>query len=176
MAAVAIKGREETIQVIIQEHAQFQTVISELREKLETMKKVSQDHPWEAFFRIPASFTEEELYAIFQLVESNQGVIAGTLIEEQGAFYDILEQDIHSGDHLILQKPTIIFGNLHPDSFVRSAYDIFVMGKVEGTVQLESPNTAIYAMAYERANLQLFDEIRPNVTVLFPQKFYHKDE
>lgn len=174
MAAITIKGREETLQITLSESDSFDCVITELRSKLITMQRLSQSTTWEAFFSIPSHYSEQELYRIFIEVADKQGIIAGFNQSSQQPVvsYAVHERDIRSGEHIDFTSTTIVFGDIHANAFVTCAGDLFVMGEIKGSVHLVTKPASLYAMRCFRANLQIFDEFRPDFTSFTPIHLY----
>lgn len=173
MASVTIKGREETLEITVGHGIDFTDIMKELQEKLSTMQRLSQSRTWEAFFSIPDYLNDVQLYQIFQSVAVHQGTITGFINQIAKPEISYYEHDVHSGEALVFQNTTLIFGNVHPDSFVTCDGDLLVMGQIEGNIYLSKQSSILYATAMLRANLQISDEIRHEVTSFAPCKFYY---
>lgn len=128
-----------------------------------------------AFFHLP-DITEEEVRQLFSLCASWEILIAGIEAErlkrkEEGM--QVLEQKLYNGQQYELKKETLLLGNIERQAFVMCEHSLYVLGSVEGSVDLLHEQDVLCASCMD-ASVRICDTKFQNVTVFSPVKVYYE--
>lgn len=167
MVQIKIKGLSDGIHVFADFNEQ-QTFLYELEKRLKLLS--CKEDLVEAFFHL--SYTNEQLLmALFQLCSTYNIVIKG-FDEVKTRQISMRQGTLHNGQQISLSEDTIWIGDLHSGSQLLCKGSLFVVGKVEGFIDLYYED-AILAASYLDASIRICDSRFHNLTSFSPVKVYY---
>lgn len=168
MVQIKIKGLNDGVHVygVFDQEQQF---LEELKERLKAFS--CQKKAVEAFFHLSA-LSDRALIAFFQLCEQAHVLIKG-MDPINKREVEVHQGVLHNGQQLSLTKDTIWIGDLHSGSHLLCEGSLFVIGKVEGVLDLKYEDNILAASSIQ-ANVRICDTSFHNVTSFSPVKVYYK--
>lgn len=125
----------------------------------------------EAFFHIPMLSTNG-YHQLFQICKTYGMIIKG-LEDTQARELKQMVGDVYNGQQLDLSTDTIWIGNIHKGSYMNVYGNLYVIGKVEGTIDAKYETCCIYA-SYIDASIRICDSKFHNVTSFASSKVYYE--
>lgn len=124
----------------------------------------------EAFFHLPF-LSSTGLKQLFHLCENNNVIITG-MDEQQEHPMQVKQGDLWSGQEITLDHDTIWIGDLHKESYLITKANLYVIGKVEGSIDACHKSCEIAASLFD-AKVRICDSSFHNVTSFAPGKVYY---
>ena len=126
----------------------------------------------EAFFHMPP-LSSSSWIKLFRLCEECQVMITG-VDEPVKKSIQVKEGVLWSGQEITLTQDTIWIGDIRKESYLSTSADLYVIGKVEGTIDAFHQDCVIAASFFD-ANVRICDSSFHNVTSFAPGNVYYND-
>lgn len=169
MVQIKVKGLIDGVHIYAT-YDKEQEFLVELEKRLRLFH--AQEKAFEAFFHLPM-LSYASLRALFQLCEETHILIKG-LDEIKQPILQIKEGTLRSGQQLVLKQDTLWIGDIRKDSYVTTMGNLYVIGKVEGTIDVCYADCVVAASGFD-AKVRICDSRFHNVTSSAPQKAYYND-
>lgn len=169
MVQIKVKGLSDGVHVyaLFDDEQQF---LYEIKERLKAFS--CQKKAVEAFFHVNG-LSDQGLLSLFQLCEELRVIIKG-MDEQRKKMMELRQGIVHNGQQLRLGKDTLWIGDIHSGAQVTCQGSFFVIGKVEGNIDLCYAD-AILAASTIQANVRICDSSFHNVTSFSPVKVYYNN-
>ncbi|MEG0360444.1 MAG: hypothetical protein RR602_02335 [Longicatena sp.] len=171
MVQIKIKVIQEAyhIYVIFED---FDIFINEFKKRLKAILG-NETRCFEAFFHIQ-KISSKELKQLFVLCEHYHTIILGINYVPLQSVTNYIEEDLRGGEQYTFSEDTILLGNIHKQAFVACKGNLYVIGKVAGSVDFLYEDNFLCASKIE-ASVRICDTSYQNMTCYAPCKVYYKN-
>ena len=171
MVQIKIKGRNEAYHIYAQ-YDDASAFFQQLKERLKFCQNKNGQY-FEAFFHIEG-LKPQHLKPLFQLCADCHTLIAGINELPQVKPRRILEQELRGGEHYRFHEPLLLLGNIRKQAFVTSSESLYVLGSVQGSVDLLHED-CVLAASHMDGNVRICDTHFQNMTSFAPCKVYYEN-
>lgn len=171
MVQIKIKGLNNAYHIF----ANFDDIeefFKQLKERLKVMNQF--DQKFEAFFHLP-NLKDEQIVRLFDICNDNNTIVLGINPQDHKSDVRFLKEDIRGGEHYEFDECVVLFGNIHKQAYVVCENSLYVIGNVEGTIDLLHEECALYTSMLD-ANVRICDGKFQNLTSFAPSFVYYKDK
>lgn len=171
MVQIKIKGINKTYHVL----ASFDDTTAffvELRERLKACQR-QDNRKFEAFFHI-SELQDQQVIEFFHLCEECHTLVLGMNYVPFQKDMHVVEEDMRGGQSYHLKNPSILIGNIRKQAFVSCEENLYVIGKVLGSVDFLYEDCELCA-SYMDGNVRICDTHFQNMTSFSPCKVYYRD-
>ena len=130
-----------------------------------------------AFFYLP-SLSDAETIAFFKLCKKSNIQLLGINYEEPSEQLNIVYQEgnIRSGQSIVFDKPSFVFGSLRSSAKVTSTGSISIFGEVSGMVDLLHAENVLFAARLKKARVRIADSIFEEFNQDHPCKIFYENQ
>lgn len=168
MVQIKIKTIKNTYHV----YAQFDDASAFLQQLPERLKFCHRENGqyFEAFFHLPR-LTANDLEEVFHICEQYQVIITGFDIFEKDKRPFFHEKELVAHETYEFKEPKLILGNIPAGTLIISSESIYVLGSMNGSVDLLHEDCVLYASQIQ-GNVRICDTSFQNMTISAPCKVY----
>lgn len=170
MVQIKIKGINKEYHVII-EFDEFDNVIHTLYERLQRCSRYG-TFPFAAFFHLP-KVSDAQFLAILQVCERCNVIMLGCNIQEEKPIVQTLHKNLSNGNRYQFHEPTLLLGNVEKQAYIISEASLYVIGTMEGSVDLLHAHCQLYA-SHVQGNVRICDSRFQNLTSFSPAEVYYE--
>lgn len=167
MVSITIKGLKDGCHIYAF-YDDFQAFIKELQQRLQEWNLKGTK---EVFFHL-AHHTMEEILNIIQICNAHQLYISGWNPHPSSPSIKVIEGNLRDGECYYFDEDLILFGNIEAGSEVLAKGNLYIMGSMNGNVDLFYRDCVLYAGKID-GNIRICDSLYHNVTSFAPTKIYY---
>lgn len=171
MVQIKIKKIEDKYHVFCI-FSDFPKFISELKKRLDFLT-VRKTQDFEAFFHIP-DLSVNEYHEFFTLCNHSRVYIMGINWWQQERTIYFVEQKFRGGEEYYFDNAVILCSDIAKDVRISCASNVYIMGCVQGTIDLLHQNCEVYATLFQDARVRICDSDFQNVTSFARGKVYYE--
>lgn len=176
---VKVKGINDYLYFELANDVSFCLILEELKSFLNTMPCSKNGYYPKAFFdfksRILTDFEMNDFMAV--LLEKQKVLFGGMELFSTQRTMKLIEKDVYNGEVLEVEdQDLLLIGNVHVGGIVRAKHHIYIVGKVEGTVEALSKTSSINISHAKNARICIFNRIWQDVTIFTLTLFYYKHD
>lgn len=167
MVQIKIKGLNDGVHIYA-EYDKEREFLVEIEKRLRLFH--AQGKALEAFFHLPM-LSSASLRSLFRMCQENEVLIKG-MDETIQETLEIKEGTLRSGQLVSLKRDTLWIGDIRKGSFIVASKNLYIIGKVEGTIDILCADGVIAASSFD-AKVRICDSSFHNVTSFAPKKAYY---
>lgn len=173
MAGITIKALNN--QYICTTHfTDFNEFLIECEAKLKNCASKSEGF-FKVFFHFEHSLNSEQLIRFFECTQRNRTIVLGLYDLPSKQPLRIWKTPLFAGQTYTFYEDTLLIGNILKDTHVNAHGNLYVLGDIEGFVDMIYPHCECYCSSLNDGNLRIFDTTYQNLTIFTPTKLYYKD-
>lgn len=155
---VIFKNIDNKINIIVNDKLSFDSFIDSLKRRLEKLyiiDKLLKTNVTLDIHNIP--LTAKEILKIFDVFQSFGSIYINKIIYKENTSKNIIlhEGNIRAGDIKIFSNNTLLIGNINVNSKVIVNGNLYVIGKVNGIVELKGFNSKLVASSINKALIKI---------------------
>lgn len=170
MVQIKVKGINDNYHVYAS-YDDADAFFEELKERLRLCQDANVGR-FEAFFHVTLH-NENEAMRLFQVCEECATIPLGINDANIKKPIEVKEYDLRGGHTYHFDTPILLLGNIHSSCYVSSEESLYVMGSVQGSVDLLHEDSFLCASSIH-ANVRICDSSFQNVTFFSPCKVYYE--
>ncbi|MDD3049369.1 MAG: hypothetical protein PHQ89_05300 [Bacilli bacterium] len=173
MDALKIKYQNQTCNIICQTN-HFNDFLCQLENKLKN-NFFSKSDCLRAFFSFPFHLMNEQYLSLYTLCDLYHTIILGFNQKDEKCKMKLYEHCFYAGNTYYLKEETIYVGDIEADVYITTNANLYIIGNVEGTIDVLFPNLEVSGSSFDNAKIRIFDTKFHNVTNIAPCKVYYED-
>lgn len=152
----------------------FEEELEALNARLKMLSS-SDDKLFSAFFHLENG-TQKQIQVLFLFCHKHNILIEGISLGmcEKNKILDVREGTFFNGQSYVLDADTLLLGNIESQAYVCCKGNLYVLGSVEGNVDLYYEDNVLCASSLH-ANVRICDSRYQNMTFFSPSKVYYED-
>ena len=152
----------------------FNDFLIECEAKLQQVAFKSEGY-FKVFFQLSRTLNERELIQLFDCAHRNHTIILGINESVVNKPIKLWQTPLFAGQTYEFYEDTLIIGNIVKDTHVCVHGNLYVIGDIEGFVDMIHKDCVCYCSALNDGNLRIFDTTYQNMTIFTPTKLYYKN-
>lgn len=173
MASLKIKyhNQDITIYCLTSDFLEF---LNELKNKLRN-SFFHQEEGFKAYFSFYSPLTCDEILKLYELCEEYNTYIIGIDYKKETSM--ILKQHcFYNGESYELHDNVVYIGDIEKDVYIKTGYNLYVVGQIKGKIDILFPNLEVSASALDGACIRIYDSKFHHLTKYVPCKVYYEKE
>ena len=173
MVQLKIKGINGKFHVYMTS-SYFEEELNELSTRLKIFTS-QQEKMFSAFFHLENA-AQKQIQTLFSFCREHEILIEGIDLGNcrNSKTLDIREETLLNGQSYVLNEDTLLLGNIEPQAYVCCKGSLYVLGCVEGNIDLYYEDNILCASAL-CANVRICDSKFQNMTFFSPVKVYYEE-
>lgn len=173
MASLKIKYHNQNITIYCLTN-DFSIFIKELKDKLRN-SFFHREEGFKAYFSFIYPLLSEHILQLYEVCDEYRIYIIG--IDYKKETNMILKKHcFYNGESYVLHNNVVYIGDIEKDVYIKTGYNLYVVGKIKGKIDVLFPHLEVSASSLEDACIRIYDSKFHHLTKYVPCKVYYGEE
>lgn len=169
MAEIILKAINQNYVLMINED--FDQFLIECVTKLKMCCQLR--NPFSVFFDCSYELSDEQLTSLLECCGENGTILLGKWETPKPTQLVVIEK-VYPGSVIECDEDTLILCDVGKDCFVQAKQQLYILGKVKGSIEMSHSTCKVSAASFEEAKVRIFDSNIQNVTSFTATTLYYE--